>query len=168
MHKLYPYKSNHNFHIQGEVKKEGTTIFLEYQAIGDTTQITWPKFKAMSGPHNELYHQTCLEFFLSDGSRYYEWNFSPCGRWGGYAFSSYREEVAIDKHVMQPSHLFAHDNHFYAEIDISFITDQDELNGSLNAVIIGQDQSTSYWAIEHLGPEQADFHILESFKLSIC
>jgi hypothetical protein len=144
-------------------------INLSYLMIGKMSDVAFPVVQTPART-GELWRQTCFEAFLrpSNGSEYYEFNFSPSSEWAAYRFTKYRtgrREVAnitaIQIHARLSSVAYT--------LQTSLALDQ--LSGQacgtswhlgLSAVVEDISGRKAYWALEH-PPGEPDFHHIVCF-----
>lgn len=152
--------------------QEDGSIQLNYQVVGDTSQLLVPS-QQPSLAVDGLWQHTCFEAFVSldETTCYHEFNCSPSTQWAAYAFSTTRERdewatpqpllIAAEQTEQQLSlsavipaaNLPANPSNKPWRLGISVILET--LTGQL-----------SYWALHHpaLCP---DFHDPASFVLSL-
>lgn len=114
---------------------------------------------AGAGRADGLWRTTCFEMFLKDcSSAYFEFNFSPSGRWASYAFQSYREAVGQPELAATPA--IAWDKGPEIFVLTVFLATADVLGAEragFSAVLEESGGQISYWALAH--PEgKPDFH----------
>lgn len=135
---------------------------LAYALRGDLVAIVLPPLAA-PGFADELWRHTCFEAFVGrDGdTAYYEYNFSPSGRWAVYAFSSYRQRRDADPTALAPAVDWQHDGDrltLVATIPLSRLgLGEAALRVGVSAVIEARGGGLSYWALHH-PPGRPDFH----------
>lgn len=135
---------------------------------------------------DHLWRHTCFETFISiAGQRaYYEFNFSPDGRWAAYAFSAYRQAAQEHTQALEMALTPA------PEIMVQRSPGRLQLNAilkpnalppalrgatldiGLSAVIETRETDThapqlSYWALHHPA-ERPDFHDRRAFALRLA
>jgi hypothetical protein len=123
-----------------------------------------------------LWETTCFELFLRPAASraYFEFNFSPSGRWAAYAFDSHREgrramalavapfidrDPPIEPEVGGPLHVIE------GGVDLSDLPGE-ALRMGLCAVIEETSGRKSYWALAH-PPGPPDFHHEDGFTLEL-
>jgi len=76
--------------VRVELERNGSETCLRY-AVDGADAVVWPAH-AVPKRADELWKTTCFELFLKpgEGADYFEFNFSPSGRWAAYAFDAYR------------------------------------------------------------------------------
>jgi hypothetical protein len=147
------------------VRADGIRL-AEYVVTGDVDAVLLP---AKTGPARTdgLWQTTCFELFAGepDSERYYEFNFSPSGRWAAYDFDGYRAAMrdrAVSGEVAIES---AKGRSAFAML-VVLDAPIDGRRVGLTAVIEEKDGTKSYWALAHPSPEP-DFHHLEGFTLEL-
>lgn len=136
---------------------------LRYRVDGRGSLVL-PPF-AGKGRADGLWQTTCFELFLGqDGPAYFEFNFSPSGRWASYFFPSYRSDrlepdmdTQPDIHIDQGEEIFV----------LTAFLSGDDLAGAtragVSAVIEEAGGVKSYWALAH--PQgKPDFHDPACFR----
>ena len=137
---------------------------LAYVLEGDLAAIALPPL-ALPGFADELWRHTCFEAFIgrADGPDYYEYNFSPSGRWAVYAFADTRRRVALDASALAPAMEWRHAGRrltLDASVPLARLT---RVAGAVllvgaSAVIETRDGAQSFWALRHPGAHP-DFHL---------
>ena len=121
-----------------------------------------------------LWRHTCFEAFVAvkGNSNYYEFNFSPSGQWGAYAFRGYRDGAALEDEELNPGialQISPEKFELHAVIRLNqlpAIAPAAALRVGLAAVIEERDGDLSYWALKH-PPGKPDFHHPDGFLLEI-
>ena len=121
-----------------------------------------------------LWRRTCFEVFVAVKriSDYYEFNFSPSGEWGAYAFRRYRDGVALEDGELNPGITLQvarekFELHAFVRLNrLPGISPEAALRVGLAAVIEERDGNLSYWALKH-PPGKPDFHHRNGFLLEI-
>ncbi|RZJ36332.1 MAG: DOMON-like domain-containing protein [Brevundimonas sp.] len=145
------------------------SIFLE----GDADKVRLPS-RQEAGPADDLWMHTCLELFVKAGDGgYYEFNFSPSGRWAAYRFKGYRDGMAkvLPARITgfgyraEPGLIGGH-----VELDLEGLVGIDleaPLTVGVSAVIEDSDGRKTYWALAH-PPGKPDFHHSSAFAGEIA
>jgi hypothetical protein len=112
---------------------------------------------------DRLWESTCFELFLQHaGPEYFEFNFSPSGRWAAYHFSAYRAGMR-PLPLEEPPAVRVGDRK--ARYSLSVVLDLPcaaPLNIGMSAIIEERTGAKSYWALFH--PEgKPDFHHAKCF-----
>ncbi len=149
--------------ITGEVSRTINELTISYRLAGDLSQIIIPSLTTNPQRKSELWEATCLELFLAprDEQHYWEFNMSPNGDWNVFRLDDYRQglrnEIAVKSlpmAIQRQADLITLDLRF--DLDLLVSSDQ-SLAGAITTVIQDQNNSYSYWALQHTGQE-ADFH----------
>jgi hypothetical protein len=157
--------------IDGKIDRSGGRLSIEYQLIGDLTQV---EIAPPASPTRKfaLWEANCFEFFLGipGDLNYWEFNLSPAGDWNIFQLDDYRQglrdELAFTSlpfTVKQTatSLLLA------LEFDLSKIVAVDRsIEVSVTTVIRSVNGEMSYWALTHCG-SAADFHQRDSFAIKM-
>jgi hypothetical protein len=123
-----------------------------------------------------LWEHTCCEIFIACKGMpaYYEFNLSPSGEWGAYAFDGYRSRRENERPIEEPAPQVAvRGSADMLELDALIRLDclpalhsGAPLSLALSAVIEDSDGALSYWALRH-PPGRPDFHHPEAFVLNL-
>jgi hypothetical protein len=158
--------------ITGKIARRSNTLALRYCLLGHLGELVVPAPADMPARKNELWQETCFEFFLAvmDSPPYWEFNLSPAGHWNVYRFASYRQGMeeekiftSMDFSVQRQSESLLLD----VEVNLDKIVQKKQpLEVGLSAVIKLRDGELTYWALTH-GGKQADFHRRESFLVKL-
>ena len=158
--------------ITGSIARSGNILTISYMLQGDLTKIEIPVTADIPSRKNELWEETCFEFFLSmkNSSRYWEFNLSPSGDWNIYRFDEYRqgmrEEMAITSLLFSVQHQ-SDILQLTLELDLSkIIPAQQSLDIAIATVVKDKNGEITYWALNHCG-KQADFHLRDSFVVEV-
>ncbi|WP_455211064.1 DOMON-like domain-containing protein [Kaarinaea lacus] len=157
--------------ISLNLSKSRNEISAQFQLLGDTARIRWPKPSAEVTQGHELWKHTCFELFCShpDSPKYWEYNFSPSRQWAIYAFDGYRQSApspATHPPVIEPPQLS--DSAFTLQVRFNLepqLNDKSLIIG-VSAVIETIDDQRHYYALKHCG-KKPDFHLRESFVLKM-
>jgi hypothetical protein len=139
------------------VELEDGRTMLRYRLDG-CGNLVIPPYSG-TGRADHLWKNTCFELFLGDGSpAYFEFNFSPSGRWASYGFSSYRGDPVEPELSAQPEIRIEQGTEIF--LLTAYLASNDVAGASrlgVNAVIEEEGGRISYWALAH--PEgKPDFH----------
>ena len=175
--KLVCHPESHNAAVRGisvAVRRaSGDELAIGYTIEGEFERLLMPPTPATRTAH-ELWKHTCCECFIARKGHpeYYEFNFSPSGEWAAYAFSNYREGVALIGETLDPRiavRRFAD----RLELDASIALERFPLRYrggalalGLSAVIEDVGGELSYWALRHPSAKP-DFHHRDSFTLEL-
>ena len=171
---LQPFSSTNpiaDLKITGNIIRADNNLNLNYQLLGDLSQIEIPPIADKPTRQHRLWETTCLEFFLGikNSTQYWEFNLSPAKHWNIYRFTDYRqnmtEETALDslpfKIETQP-----HCLNLSLQLDLNpIISASQKLTVAISAVI-QSDRKITYWALTHPG-SKADFHRRDSFIINL-
>jgi hypothetical protein len=168
---LIPYPANISpkIDITGKIERTGSQLSIRYEVTGEIENILLPAKSSAPSRKDDLWKATCFEFFLAipNQPHYWEFNMSPSGDWNVYKMDAYRrvgfrEETAI---AQLPFQFELPNLELSVDLNLLFPSTQ-PLQASITAIIQTKDGNETYWALAHPGP-QADFHLRESFILSI-
>lgn len=172
---LQPFPSTDllpNLQITGNIVRNGNQLHLDYTLGGNLKEVVIAAPSDTSARKNELWQETCFEFFLGikNSERYWEFNLSPAGHWNVYRFDGYRqgmqEETAFSTlpfSVEDKADCFA----IALDVDLDKIVSANQvLDVAITTVIKLRDGEVTYWALTHRGTE-ADFHLRESFVIEL-
>jgi hypothetical protein len=158
--------------LGGVCGRKSDWLCLRYELVGNLTAIALPQRFEVPQRRDNLWQETCFEFFIGvEGDRsYWEFNLSPTGDWNCYRFSDYRQdmkpEMALDA---LPFSSEQGSDRFYLELELNLAClglAEKRLEIGITAVIEERSASTRYWAMTHTGKE-ADFHRRDSFTLRL-
>ena len=145
---------------------------VTYRLEGDLSRFRIP---ALMRPRiaEKLWQHTCFEIFIARRMpSYHEFNFSPSGEWAAYAFSKYRDGVALADDSLNPQvavRIGANALELEATVQLAHISPlhiAEKLLLGLSAVIEDAEGGLSYWALRH-PPGKPDFHHPEAFALAL-
>ncbi len=171
---LQPFSSTNpisNIQITGNITRASNNLNLNYQLLGDLSQIEISPIADQPTRQHQLWQTTCLEFFLGikNSTQYWEFNLSPTKHWNIYSFTDYRqnmtEETAFDSLPFdiqtQP-----HSLDLSLQLNLNpIISPSQKLTAAISAVIQSGRQIT-YWALTHPG-STADFHRRDNFIINL-
>jgi hypothetical protein len=126
---------------------------------------------------DRLWQHTCCEIFIArEGApAYHEFNLSPSGEWGVYAFDGYRSRRADEP----PAEGLAPEvavRGTASMLELNAVIRLDRLSAlhasaplslALSVVIEDRDGVLSYWALRH-PPGRPDFHHVVAFSLALA
>jgi hypothetical protein len=158
--------------ITGSISRQGRTLGLRYELRGHLAAVVLPEPAVRPLRRQGLWEETCLEFFLAPrhSRRYWEFNLSPAGPWNVFTFQGYRQGMQEEPALAAlpftveraPDSLL-----LILKVDLAgLIPAHQALDAAISAVIKGQDDDTTYWALTHPGP-QPDFHRREAFIIEL-
>jgi hypothetical protein len=146
-------------------------LTLQYELLGDLDILLIPEAQPPSAAE-ELWQHTCFEAFIAveEEEAYHEFNFSPSGLWGAYAFDGYRARKTWRTKNAPYIHFVGTDKQLVLTTVISNANLPDNpLNKSyrlaLSAVLETKNGELSYWALCHPSGKP-DFHHRSGFTLS--
>lgn len=158
--------------IIGNIARSTNTLALGYELLDPLAEVVIPPLADKPVRKNELWQETCFEFFLGikNSERYWEFNLSPSGHWNIYHFEAYRqgmqEEIAFTSLPFNIQH--QSDALLLAlKLDLTKLVQADQtLAVAISTVIKHRNSEVTYWALTHPGP-QADFHRRDSFIVEL-
>ncbi|MEH2138794.1 DOMON-like domain-containing protein [Nostoc sp.] len=172
---LQPFPSNEsppNLKIAGNIARNGNQLSIRYMLEGDLKKIAIFPPSNTPSRKDELWKDTCFEFFLGikNSARYWEFNLSPAGHWNVYCFNGYRQgmqkEIAFEKlpfSVQNQADGFA----LGLDVDLDKIISANQaLEVAITTVIKHKDGEITYWGLTHRGAE-ADFHLRDNFIVEL-
>ncbi len=172
---LQPFPTNKPFsslEITGRIARRSNTLVIRYTLLDYLADAVIPPAAAVPARRNELWKETCFEFFLSvgDSPRYWEFNLSPAGHWNVYRFEDYRqgmrEEAAFASlpfAVQRAPGIVS----LALEADLAGIAAKgDTLKVGISTVIEHRDSELSYWALTH-PDRKPDFHRRGGFTIGL-
>ncbi|WP_427159262.1 DOMON-like domain-containing protein [Aliinostoc sp. HNIBRCY26] len=158
--------------ITGNISRENNQLAITYQLTGDLKQVVIPPLVDIPTRKNELWENTCFEFFLGvrNSPRYWEFNLSPAGDWNIYRFDGYRQGMQEETAFNQlPFSVQSHPDSLIISLNSDLnqiISSAQSLEVAITTVIKQPDNHITYWAVVHKGAE-ADFHLRDSFIIMI-
>lgn len=158
--------------ISGTLDRHHGKILIKYRVEGKLDQIGWPAPCSVVCRCQQLWRQTCFEFFfgIPGQSAYWEVNLAPNRCWNVYHFTGYRQTMREEETVGLPFCVAALDTTLFTldcRIDIHrLVPDWSGLEVAVAAVILDRTGEAGYWAIDHpaKGP---DFHDRRSFLVNL-
>jgi hypothetical protein len=164
-----------NIRIRASLQLSAQRALVRFEIEDPEGELLWPAPATKPARQEELWKHTCFELFLRDptSGQYWEWNFSPSGDWGCFAFDSYRSKLP----TQGPQGLaqfrlegWGGVSYLECEIDLSFSPTLSFLSANhkpieyqLTAVGELQKGGLTYWALAHAS-SKADFHAAEAFR----
>lgn len=161
-----------NLKITGDIARRANTLALGYELLDPLAEVVLPPLADKPARKNELWQETCFEFFLGikNFEQYWEFNLSPAGHWNIYHFDAYRQ--GMQEEVAFMSLPFSIQNQSDAlllalKLDLAKLVQADQtLAVAISTVIKHRDGEVTYWALTHPGL-QADFHRRDSFIVEL-
>ena len=160
-------KSKLNCEVKANLISNGNDFSIHYQVFGDFEKIIIPAVVKKPSREDNLWENTCFEFFLGiiNTPVYWEFNLSPSGNWNVYNFTNYREGMKAETAFSSLPFQFSQESdHLSVKITIDLakiIQTPQEIELAIT-MVIQEDGNISYWALKHPGSE-ADFHRRDSF-----
>ncbi|MEW6715178.1 MAG: DOMON-like domain-containing protein [Nitrospirota bacterium] len=158
--------------IKSSIGRLSNRLTISYSLTGALSDLIIPPPAEMPERRNNIWEETCFEFFLGlmDNDCYWEFNFSPSGHWNVYRFKAYREDkqeetafASLPFNVSSSADAFMLD----LEFDLDKIIPEDEkLIAGIGAVLKHRGGNMTHWALAHTG-QKADFHNRESFIIAL-
>lgn len=166
------YPSPPNCQITATITRDKNQLTLEYQIVGDLSQLLIPAQSDTPTRQHQLWESTCWEFFLScpDSPQYWEFNLSPAGDWNVYRFCGYRqgmqEESAFTTLPFTVQEL-PENLTLTLTIDLSKIIQVNQgVKLGITSVIKDTNSNVSYWALTHPGAKP-DFHLQKAWIVNL-
>ncbi|MDJ0746449.1 MAG: DOMON-like domain-containing protein [Xenococcaceae cyanobacterium MO_167.B27] len=161
-----------DINIVGKVSRQNNNLIMSYLLQGDLSIIAIPSLVINPERLDELWQETCFEFFLKiiNTSNYWEFNLAPSGNWNVYHFDDYRQGMKKETAFKNLPFSIEHNNnslklHLALNLEPIINTEQDLVIG-ISSVIKTQSGNISYWSLIHPQPE-ADFHSQENFLIKL-
>lgn len=175
---LIPFPDNlpcPNIELKGKIERINQQLFITFELTGEIEKIAIAPPDNYPSRRNQLWQETCFEFFLGlkESPCYWEFNLSPAGYWNIYFFDDYRQNI-IEELAFQelPFEIKIQSNSLILSLTLdleAIINSKEELEVGITTVIknkINEADSITYWALEHRARE-ADFHQRKSFIISL-
>lgn len=145
-----------------------TSLSIDYRVVG-TSRLLLPE-PAAPGRADALWKATCFELFARAPGRdsYFEFNFSPSGRWAAYAFDSHR--AGMRDHALRSLPLIETErgeDSFVLRADVDLVgLPSSRLRSGVSAILEEEGGHRSFWALAH-PPGEPDFHHPDCFVLDL-
>jgi len=148
--------------VRALVERHQDRFTISYIVFAPTNRLVLPA-PAIPCRSDGLWRSTCFEFFLHNvGSEYFEFNFSPSGRWGAYRFSGYREGMQPLPLDEPPAIQFRDGKSRFSLSAVVRLPCAIPLSLGVSAIIVERAGTKSYWALNH--PKgKPDFHHADCF-----
>ena len=172
----FPDDSPHpNIKITGHIERLAQQLTINFQLTGEVEKVAIAYPQDQPSRRNELWQETCFEFFLGlkGSSQYWEFNLSPAGHWNIYRFDDYRqgmtEELAFQ---VLPFEVKIESDYLALALRLDLepiISGNQALEVGITTVIqdkMNDRNSITYWALTH-GEKEADFHQRKSFIIDL-
>lgn len=170
---LQPFFTNQSFldyQITGDITRNSHHLSISYTLVGNLAEITIATPADTPTRLDDLWTDTCFEFFLGvkNSPQYWEFNLSPAGHWNVYRFAGYRQGMTIETAVQRLPFSVQHMSDRLAialDFNLNLIVPVEQaLEVAITTVVKHKDGEVTYWALTHTGTE-ADFHRRDSFML---
>ncbi len=158
--------------IAGNITRNGNLLILSYALLGKIEEILIAPPSDTPSRKNELWQNTCFEFFLGvkNSDKYWEFNLSPSSDWNVYRFDGYRQGMQQETAFTTLPFSVHHSSDCLAialDIDLDkIVSPETALDVAITTVIKHSDDRVTYWALTHSGVE-ADFHLRDSFIIEL-
>ena len=172
---LIPFPSTElpEINIRGRIAREQDIMSVNYVLAGDLNSIYFPNPVSQPARREELWLETCFEFFLAipGQPQYWEFNLSPSRDWNAFSMDAYRRIGFRQENRIENPNIAIEKNrdcfHLGAVVDLEAIIPMETpMQAAITSVIRTLEGNESYWALLHPGPD-ADFHLRQSFVLSL-
>lgn len=163
---------DHDLNININTSRNLNSFFIHYELFGKLSEIVFPKKSVIPSRKNNLWNNTCFEFFVAikDLPRYWEFNISPSGDWNVYSFLDYRNGMMEERAFTSlPFKIQNQSESFQLDLECdlgNIVNGSKPLEMAISAVIEYKNNELSYWALTHCGCK-ADFHLRESFIIQL-
>jgi hypothetical protein len=158
--------------VTATLARNANLLAFRFVLTDKSSQVLLPAIAETPARKNNLWEETCFEFFVAAKAEtpYWEFNLAPSGNWNVYQFDSYRQGMreelgfsALPFTVNRQTNSVSLD----VEIDLAKSVSGDRLIqvGITTAVKLASGE-VSYWALAHCG-KQPDFHLRESFVAEV-
>ena len=158
--------------VKGFIVRQGDRLRVNYQLVGDLSQILIPNPQQLPTRQYDLWEHTCFELFLrlKNTTKYWEFNLSPARHWNIFKFADYRQNIAEEMAIKSlPFEIFQTSEllEINLNLDLSVIIDSEQdLDVAITTVVENKERELSYWALIHPATK-ADFHHQDSFILNL-
>ena len=167
---LQPFNSQANVNISGHISRESDDLAIKYTLVGNLTELVIPEPTNKPTRRNELWENTCFEFFLGvkDTPQYWEFNLSPSSNWNVYRFNNYRQGMEEETAFTSLPFLIEQNETYLnlsLKLGLSLIVNTNEIiEIAIATVTKFKNNQITYWALTH-PQKEADFHHRDSFKI---
>ncbi len=161
-----------DINIAGKVSRQNNNLIINYLLEGDLSILAIPSLVINPERLDELWQETCFEFFLKliHTSNYWEFNLAPSGNWNLYHFDDYRQGMKQEIAFKNLPFTIEQNNNslkLHLALDLEpIISKEQDLAIGISSVIKTQSANISYWSLIHPQPE-ADFHSKDSFLIKL-
>jgi hypothetical protein len=172
---LQPFPSSNllpDFKVEGMITRHTDILVILYLLFDPLAKVVVPLLADKSNRKNDLWKETCFEFFISaqNSGQYWEFNLSPAGHWNVYRFDAYRqgmqEEIAV---TSLPFSVQRQKGFLSLLLNFNLnkiIQVNQRVEMGITAVIKHRDNQMTYMALTHKH-SQADFHQRDSFIIKL-
>ncbi|HBE16819.1 MAG TPA: hypothetical protein DEG17_17235 [Cyanobacteria bacterium UBA11149] len=161
-----------NIQIIGNITRNENKLNLDYTLKGNLAEIDIAPPSDTASRKDELWQDTCFEFFLGikDTPEYWEFNLSPSGDWNVYRFTGYRQGMAEENALTTlPFTVERRLDSLVISLDVNLdliVLPQQAIEVAITTVIKSKNGEVSFWALTHRGAV-ADFHLRDSFAIEL-
>ena len=172
---LQPFPTNQplpDVQITGNITRNENKLNLDYTLNGKIAEVDIPSPSDTPTRKNELWQDTCFEFFIGikDTPGYWEFNLSPSGDWNVYRFTGYRQGMVEETAFTEmPFSVERRGDNLALSLDLDLgkiILPEAAIEVAITTVIKDKNSDVSYWALTHRGAT-ADFHLRDSFVVEL-
>lgn len=172
---LQPFASDNllpDVQIIGNIARKDHKLAITYNLLGNLTEIIIAAPSDTPKRKDELWQNTCFEFFvgIKDSERYWEFNLSPAGDWNVYRFDGYRQGMQTETAFTTLPFFVQHQADILTlnlDVDLTKIISSNQgIDVAITTVVKQKNTQVSYWALAHKGAE-ADFHLRDSFLIRL-
>ncbi|MDZ8186836.1 MAG: DOMON-like domain-containing protein [Nostoc sp. ChiSLP02] len=161
-----------NLQITGNISRNFNQLSICYSLTGNLEEIAIAPPSNTPSRKNQLWEDTCFEFFLGikNSQQYWEFNLSPAGHWNVYHFDGYRQGMREETGLTTlPFKVDNHADKFVLTLNMDLekiISPEQIIEAAITTVIKSKDGGVTYWALTHRGAKP-DFHLRDSFILEL-
>lgn len=163
IYKLIPFtKRTNSLDLLASVIIDDQSLSLSYKLSGDLQKIVIPS-KLKDAREIGLWESTCFEFFFlnEENQSYYEFNFSPSGKWNCFFFIQQGDQLQEAECQITKFNSIKENNKYELDIEIDMNTLKDSFRNlkeyKMNLTAVLEEEDLSYWALKH-GQERPNFH----------
>jgi hypothetical protein len=158
--------------VIGTISRHDPFLSIQFTLLGAVAGVILAAPSDAPLRKNNLWEETCLEFFLGikNSPSYWEFNLSPAGHWNIYRFDSYRQGMTEESAYTELPFITETESDAFS---LSLTLDLDEiipigrvLEVGISAVTQFKDDKITHWALEHPSTK-ADFHERSSFTIEL-
>jgi len=158
--------------VTAAVARRANLLAIRFGLTAKLSQVLFPAIAETPARKNNLWEETCSEFFVAAKAEtpYWEFNLAPSGNWNVYHFDLYRQGMseelgfsALPFTVNRQANSVSLD----VEIDLGKLACGDQpIQVGITMVVKLASGEVSYWALAHCD-KQPDFHLRASFVAEI-